>query len=199
MGLKNTEKMLIDAVSKIIENEGFPMIRINNVAKTAGCDKVLIYRYFGNLNGLITEWAKHNDFYAKANEMFIDKIATIDKTSLKEFVKEILLSQLHFIRDNKVYQELMLWELSGDMKFKAIRELREESGHRLQTTLNEIYGVKDGKADMYVTMLIASINYTVLSTAKYTMFNGIDFSKEKSWMDFRQALCDYVDKIFELI
>lgn len=31
-----------------------------------------------------------------------------------------------------MHQELLLWELSGGLKFKAIRDLREENGHKLQ-------------------------------------------------------------------
>ena len=52
MKLKETEKRLLEAVSKIIEEEGFTQIGINRIAKKAQCDKVLIYRYFGGLDGL---------------------------------------------------------------------------------------------------------------------------------------------------
>lgn len=51
MELKETEKRLLEAVSKIIEEEGFTQIGINRIAKKAQCDKVLIYRYFGGLDG----------------------------------------------------------------------------------------------------------------------------------------------------
>lgn len=53
MELKETEKRLLEAVSKIIEEEGFTQIGINRIAKKAQCDKVLIYRYFGGLDGLL--------------------------------------------------------------------------------------------------------------------------------------------------
>lgn len=42
MELKETEKRLLEAVSKIIEEEGFTQIGINRIAKKAQCDKVLI-------------------------------------------------------------------------------------------------------------------------------------------------------------
>lgn len=62
MELKETEKRLLEAVSKIIEEEGFTQIGINRIAKKAQCDKVLIYRYFGGLDGLLAAWAKQYDF-----------------------------------------------------------------------------------------------------------------------------------------
>lgn len=45
MELKETEKRLLEAVSYIIENDGFTKIGVNRIASRAGCDKVLIYRY----------------------------------------------------------------------------------------------------------------------------------------------------------
>ena len=66
MELKETEKRLLEAVSKIIEEEGFTQIGINRIAKKAQCDKVLIYRYFGGLDGLLAAWAKQYDFYSFA-------------------------------------------------------------------------------------------------------------------------------------
>ena len=48
-----TEQHLTDAVGKIIREEGFKGLGINRIAKEAGCDKVLIYRYFGSMDGLI--------------------------------------------------------------------------------------------------------------------------------------------------
>lgn len=47
MELKETEKRLLEAVNHIVENDGFTKIGVNRIANQAGCDKVLIYRYFG--------------------------------------------------------------------------------------------------------------------------------------------------------
>lgn len=199
MELKNSEKQLIEAVSTIIREEGFSKIGINQIAKTAGCDKVLIYRYFGGLEGLVTAWAKKHDFYIQAYESFMEKIETTGQDNLKELTKEILLAQLRFTKENRTHQELLLWELSGNLKFKIIRELREENGHKLQRILNEKLGEKGNRVDMYITLLIASINYVVLSTLEYPKFNGIDFSDPHSWIEYENTLCDYIDMLFERI
>ena len=66
MELKETEKRLLEAVSHIVENDGFTKIGVNRIANQAGCDKVLIYRYFGGLDGLLVEWAKRHDYYSFA-------------------------------------------------------------------------------------------------------------------------------------
>lgn len=190
---------LIEAVSTIITEEGFSKIGINKIARTAGCDKVLIYRYFGNLDGLITTWAKKHDFYIQAYDAFINRVETVSQVNLREITKEILLSQLHFTKENKMHQELLLWELSGGLKFKAIRNLREKNGHKLQKMLELKADTKGLNISMYITLLIASINYIVLSTLEYPQFNGIDFSNDTSWTIYENTLCDYIDMLFEKI
>lgn len=197
MELKRSETQLIEAVSTIITEEGFSKIGINKIARTAGCDKVLIYRYFGGLDGLIAVWAKKHDFYIQAYDTFINRIETVNEANLKQITKEILLAQLHFIRENKMHQELLLWEFSGGLKFKAIRDLREENGHKLQKILEQKVDTKDLNISMYITLLIASINYIVLSTLEYPLFNGIDFSSDTSWTIYENTLCDYIDMLFE--
>lgn len=199
MELKRSEVRLIEAVSTIITEEGFSKIGINKIARTAGCDKVLIYRYFGDLNGLITNWAKKHDFYIQAYDAFINRVENVSQVNLREITKEILLAQLHFTKESKMHQELLLWELSGGLKFKAIRDLREENGHKLQKMLELKVNIKDLNISMYITLLVASINYMVLSTLEYPTFNGIDFSNDTSWATYENTLCDYIDMLFEKI
>lgn len=199
MELKRSEVQLIEAVSAIITEEGFSKIGINKIARTAGCDKVLIYRYFGNLDGLITAWARKHDFYIQAYDTFIGKIETVGKADLKEITKEVLLAQLHFTKENKMHQELLVWELSGGLKFKAIKDLREENGYKLQKMLEIKTNIQNTNISMFITLLVASINYIVLSTLEYPKFNGIDFSRDDSWAMYENTLCDYIDMLFERI
>jgi AcrR family transcriptional regulator len=58
-----TEARLIGAVEDLIVQQGFGAIGINAVARQAGADKVLIYRYFGGLSGLLAAYAEEGDFW----------------------------------------------------------------------------------------------------------------------------------------
>ena len=50
---QTTEMNLIKAVDELIEENGFEGLGINAVAAKAGVSKMLIYRYFNSLDGLI--------------------------------------------------------------------------------------------------------------------------------------------------
>lgn len=196
MELKETEKNLLEAVSYIIENDGFTKIGVNRIANQAGCDKVLIYRYFGGLDGLLVEWAKRHDYYSFAYSEFIETIKSAEGKDIKQIVKDVLIRQLHYLKDNVLMQELLVWELSGHSSFKGILEERERSGYKLQEELNRYLNIGNDN-DMSVTMIISAINYIVLFTRQYHRINGIDFSKPEAWGRLETMISEYVDFIFE--
>lgn len=193
--MKQTEKNIIEAVSSIILTEGFPKLGINRIAKVAGCDKVLIYRYFGGLEGLISRWAKENDYYYFAIDMFKEKINSSD--DMRSVAKELLIQQLRFIRESRMMQELILWELSGNGTFDYIRDAREKKGYEIQQMFERRLGIENSDAKYYVTILMAAINYLVLFARTSDMYNGVDFSSEETWPKIEAAICNYIDIIFD--
>lgn len=195
MELKGTEKNLLEAVSQIIETDGFTKIGINRIAKIAGCDKVLIYRYFGGLEGLLVEWAKRHDYYSFAYSEFIETIKVAENKDIRQIVKDVLMRQLHYLKGNVLMQELLVWELSGQSSFKGILEERERSGYKLQEELNMHLNVGNDN-DMPIAMIISAINFIVLFTRQYHRFNGIDFSKPEAWDRLERQISKYVDFIF---
>jgi AcrR family transcriptional regulator len=50
---EQTKNLLVEAAVAILEESGFSALGINSVAEKAGVNKVLIYRYFGGLPGLL--------------------------------------------------------------------------------------------------------------------------------------------------
>lgn len=193
MELRETEKRLLEAVSRIIEKEGFTKIGINHIAKQAQCDKVLIYRYFGGLEGLLVVWAKQNDFYSFAYSEFANQIEQATSSNLQDIIKTVLLKQLDYLKNNRLMQELHVWELSGNSSFRSIQVERENNGHKLQLELEKKLGDNCKDCGFYITVIIAAINYIVLFTRQYNLFNGTDFSKPEAWDKLKSVISEYVD------
>jgi len=47
-----TRERILDAAKRVLAETGYARFGVNAVAREAGCDKVLIYRYFGGVEGL---------------------------------------------------------------------------------------------------------------------------------------------------
>jgi AcrR family transcriptional regulator len=48
-----TRAAILDSAATIIASHGFPALGVNSLAHAAKCDKVLVYRYFGGLDGVL--------------------------------------------------------------------------------------------------------------------------------------------------
>jgi len=60
---------LIQAVGTLLAREGFKGLGVNAVAREAGVDKVLIYRYFGGLSELIVAFGREGNFWPSIKEL----------------------------------------------------------------------------------------------------------------------------------
>lgn len=114
-------------------------------------------------------------------------------SNLREIIQAVLLKQLEYLKDNQLMQELYVWELSGNSSFRAIQVEREKNGHKLQLELEKRLGNSCKDCNFYITIIIAAINYIILFSRQYNMFNGIDFSKAEAWEKLKSVISDYVD------
>ncbi|XOV74734.1 MAG: TetR/AcrR family transcriptional regulator [Phycisphaerales bacterium] len=60
---------MIRAVGTLLARDGFQGMGVNALAREAGVDKVLIYRYFGSLDTLIDRYCQEVDFWPTADEL----------------------------------------------------------------------------------------------------------------------------------
>ncbi|WP_222836515.1 TetR/AcrR family transcriptional regulator [Leadbetterella byssophila] len=59
---ERTKGRIIEAVGKVLENEGYANLNTVKIAKETGLDKKLIRAYFGDLEHLLEDYILHKDF-----------------------------------------------------------------------------------------------------------------------------------------
>jgi len=64
-----TEAELVRAVGRVIDRDGMGKLGVNAVAREAGVDKALIYRYFDGLPGLLRAFGESADFWPTVEEV----------------------------------------------------------------------------------------------------------------------------------
>ena len=111
-----TELAFLKAIDDLIEEDGFENLGVNAVAAKAGLSKMLIYRYFESLDGLIVAYIQRNDYWINLEPELPDV------AHLGDFVKKLFRDQITMLRDSYTLRRLYRWELSA--KNKVIKELR---------------------------------------------------------------------------
>ena len=193
-----TEKKILQAVREIVTTEGFKSVGINTVARKAGCDKVLVYRYFGNLDGLLERFARSEDFWMKAEKDFADADTAGDPEKLHRLVDKIAIGQLDSLLANPALQEILRWQLmEKNILTDKIDAAREKSGRAFTDKIvNEL---NCGGEDLHALTAImsAGLYYLVLRSRTAVAFNGVELDSEKGWERIRRAILRFNKMVFD--
>lgn len=85
-----TRAALLDSAAAIIASRGLPQLGVNSLAHAANCDKVLIYRYFGGLDGVLAALGAERMLWPRVE---IPPDDADHDQSLADSVKDLLLEE----------------------------------------------------------------------------------------------------------
>jgi len=173
-----TEQNILLAVEQILLNQGFSFIGINAIARQAKCDKVLIYRYFNGLNGLLERFAESRELWWSIDEIVTETKQDISNYTLPEYLELILKRHINSIQQKPLTQEIMAWELSEHNPLTiSLARLRAERGMLLLKQVREFYQQPNIDIGGILGIFGAAINYLIIRTRNTTLENA----KEEWW------------------
>jgi len=104
---QRTQARILDAVGEIIEQSGMHAVGINLVARKSGHNKVLIYRYFGDLDHLISQYIQ--------TVLIVQLRGQITSLEAERGAKDISLHLIKLLGELAANQKLICilqWEIS---------------------------------------------------------------------------------------
>ncbi|SUB77864.1 TetR/AcrR family transcriptional regulator [Porphyromonas macacae] len=183
-----TEKKILDAVGNIIIHEGFENVGVNSVAQKAGVSKMLIYRYFGSLDELITKYILQKDYWINIT------VDPVKSSNLSRSIKQLFRQQIAQLREDTTLKRLYRWELSAkNASTNRLREKREQNGCQLIKIVSELTHSSEKEVAALATILSASISYLALSEELNPTYNGINLQSEKGWEQIAEGMDLIID------
>ncbi len=185
---QQTRARILAAVGDILLNQGFEKLGINSVAGAAGVDKVLIYRYFGDLNGLLTAYADEN-----ADSAALPPLAWPSRERLLDpaaVTSALLKNQLEELRRRPLAQATLRSEIHDEnvltQKLSPAREkLAREYLAKLPLDLDKHPELDPGTV---FALIHAGISYLVVSASRLDAYQGIDLKSARGWKRIEQAI-----------
>jgi len=192
-----TRLRLIQAVGTLLAREGFRALGVNAVAREAGVDKVLIYRYFGGLTELISAFGREGNFWPSIEELAGGNIETFVHLPFKEKLSQLGKNFMHAIRKRPLTQEIMAWEMVERNELTVELETIREN---IIIRFYEMFFSKpeDGPDIEAITAIVgAGISYLVARSRKIQWYNGIDLQSEAGWQRLENAIDMIVNGIVD--
>jgi len=170
-----TQRDLLDAVGRILSEQGFRGLKTNEIARHVGKDKNLIRYYFENLEGLEKAYINEKDYWPPFFERFkIDSSST--KTDIEKLFTELMQENFRFFLGNPEMQQIILWQISeANPLLKHISEQREIEGAKLLALTDPYFDGSGISFRTILALLLGGIYYVVLH-ARYnkSTVSGID-------------------------
>lgn len=190
---EQTKARILAAVGKLLAESGFKQLGVNAIAREAGVDKVLIYRYFENLPTLLQTFGKEGNYWLSVEELVGDE-STTEAESLDEWMHLLLVRFLRDLQQRSITQEILRWELlEGNELTQELAQVRDLMAIESLKFLNQKCSFPPDKdIPAMSAVLIAGIVYLVLRTKVSPTFLGIDFSSPAGWQRIEAAISSLV-------
>jgi AcrR family transcriptional regulator len=184
-----TEARLRAAVEDLLVEGGFGALTPSTVAGRAGVDKMLIYRYFGDLQGLVRSIAFAPDFFPTFEDLCgADGVGGLMNLPVSVRAARVLERNAQALLARPVVLELMVWELIERNDLTTVmEEAREALGSRL---LSEIFPDVSDKTRLGAmsAVLSAGVTYLALRRRKIRWYSGVDLKSDSGWKAITAAI-----------
>ncbi|WP_117193929.1 TetR/AcrR family transcriptional regulator [Rhizobium terrae] len=191
-----TERAIFLAARQLLAEKGFQGFGINAVARRAGCDKQLIYRYYGGLGGLIE--AIGTDLGTWVKDRIPEDTGGMFLLTYGDLMEKLAIYFMEALRDDPLVCKIVAWEVSQDTP--QVRQLSEARTKALGKWLDRMKGSlnppKGVDAATTNAVLFAAIQHLVISAAVSGQFAGIALRTEKDWDKVASALRRLVRAIY---
>jgi AcrR family transcriptional regulator len=179
---EETKMRIVAAVGRQLARAGFRDLGVNSIAKEAGVDKVLIYRYFGGLPELLTAYANEGDYWPTSAELIGDP-ATVQAESVADWLVYILTKVQMAIRKRPITLEILRWEIVDHNELtNQFAEIRTRVANECITFIHQQYPFPP-ELDVLAlgTFILSGVIYITLRTDTNPSYLGMDFGTEEGW------------------
>jgi AcrR family transcriptional regulator len=177
----DTKATILAAAKDQLADQGFAEFGVNAVARRAKCDKQLVYRYFGGLDGLVD--AIGDDLAAWVMDRLSQGGDLPPTESYGTRLEQLLLRYLGALRTDPLMQRIIAWEAS-DASPHVLR-LAEARGRALAFWLAKMRGPLTPQpgldAPALNAILIAAIQHLVLCSTTTGRFVGVPLASDADW------------------
>ncbi len=193
-----TEARIVAAVGDVLSRDGFSGIGVNAIAKQAGVDKVLIYRYFGGLPELLTAYGKSGVFWPRVSDLLEDGPRAMLALPLAERYAIFFEHFIDALRARPLTLEILAQEMIERNELTAILESEREAWGVEVGQLLGGQAFADTRGALEITlMLVAGVQYLLARSRKIRTFGGIDLRTDEGWATLKRGIRMMATRVFD--
>lgn len=181
---ERTKSKILRAVGEVIEQHGTEKVGVNLIARTAGVNKVLIYRYFESVDGLMEQYVKSGEYTSTTSTEYIDNIPQLAPEERGKVLTNLMHTFMNDLRERKATRDLLRWEIGTGKSM--LSEARNQVALRILSKIGDLPHYNDTSA--LVTFLTAGIYYMTISTDYREKMIDVDLHSDDGWKRIEKVI-----------
>lgn len=193
---EGTEKAILSAARQVLAEEGFQGFGVNAIARQAGCDKQLVYRYFGGVDGLI------DAIGADLANWWQDRLGASPEqakpATYADLMDRLAIGLLDALRADPLVQKIIAWEVS-DPSPQVARLTAARSKGMLQWIVaqrGDLVPPPGVDAPALNAFVVAGIQHLVLASSTAGQFTGAPLKTDADWDRMRSAVRSLIAAVY---
>jgi len=184
-----TKARILGAVGVVLARDGFGAVGVNAIAKEAGVDKVLIYRYFGGLPELLREWGASGRFWPRVAELLGADPKAFHRLAAPERYARFFEHFIDALRERPLTLEILAAEIVERNDLTAILEAEREAwGEEASRLLAAGEFARRPALRGLTLLLVAGVQYLLVRSRKMRIFGGVDLTKDAGWDELKASI-----------
>lgn len=178
MSVETSREAFLVALEGLLSKPDADSPGINAVARAAGLNKVLVYRYFGSWDGLLAAFAQRVNPWRSLRRDVEAGIEAGRWTTLAALMRWLFREYLRRLAGSPLLQNLLRLSLvHRDPLQTALEQDRETEGLALLTSVGARFSLPPGRdPGASLAVLTGGLTWVVLAGTRAGTFNGLDFS-----------------------
>lgn len=188
----STKTAILDAAKEVLAENGSGGFGVNAVARQARCDKQLIYRYFGGLEGLVGAIGAELASELKTELGIIAENASA--TNYGELVALMVKGLIHILRFSPIMRQINAWEVAAPSPLVDL--LSQARSQELLRWVNIIRGDLPQPANIDFmalnAIMLAAAQQLVLSSSATGDYGAVSLRTEEDWHRVEKAFATLI-------
>ena len=182
----DTTQRIINALEDVLAEQGLEGARINQIAEKAGISKVLIYRYFGGLEGLMEYYVRMGRMYPHFTPAMLDQIRPLHQSDLSKVWYRQAIQMFRYMRTSKAAREVLKANVvENDPTADVISKAQDDEITRL---VNQLSFIEGPDTQAISAVILGAMSYLTIQAQNNHTMVGIDLRSEQGWQRVEGAV-----------
>ena len=182
----DTTQRIVDALEQLLAEKGLQGVGVGAVAQEANVSKVLIYRYFGSIEGLLEYYLKMGRVIPHYAPAWLEQIQPATPADLAPVWSGQALQLFRQLRASRANRELL--KATVNEKEPLAETISKSLDDELTRLAQQIAFIEGGDHQAISAVMLGALSFLTIQAQNDRSMIGIDLRSEEGWSRIEEAV-----------